>query len=274
MADTLVLVDGTQTVVEDGPAGTLYRLAVRIDGSLTRASSDLLGPALSALYATTLVSLLADQSLGGLAIHVAEGTEADEEVTGLEVDLAREAYTAPVAALGLHCTVLYWQAAGAGAQREAILDALMGRLNTTAPVSGVAVREQVLVALQAHVEAALGYPIARNACRPVQDAAVVMLEGDQAAYHDTMGLTMYRLTVAFEVFRPAGTEDQLDATVQGILGAVRSAGHLGGLTIDIELGSTDPDVLRHEYTGPLVAARIECQVWFATPEDDPMTVAP
>lgn len=98
----LVLVDGVQRVVEDGPAGTLYRMAVRIRGAVTRADRAQLGPAVSALYAQTLAALLADRSLGGLAIDVAEGGQADDEVTGLEIDIVRDAYAAPAAAFGLH----------------------------------------------------------------------------------------------------------------------------------------------------------------------------
>lgn len=273
MADQLILVDGTQRVLEDAHAGTLYRLAVRVDGAVTRPTADQLGPAISALYGQTLAALLADRTLGGLAIDVAEGGEGEDEPTGLEVDVSREAYTAPAIAMGLHFTVTYFQPAGVAAQREAILDALTTRLGANTPLTTLTVRERVIAAVQDALDTALGSPVQRNATRPVDGGGVILVEGDQAAYHDTMGQTIYRLALAVEVFQPGADADALDATVQTVLTALRGAGSLGGLAIEVELGPTDPEVLRQEYAGPLLAARIEAGVWYATREDDPTAVA-
>lgn len=277
MTEALTVHDGTERVLEDRHEGTLYLLPVMLRGHVTAATSEALGPALSRLYGQTLVALLADRQLGGLVADVTEGGESDPEgddgAAGLEIDLMREAYTAPAAGFGLHALARYFVPAGAVAQREAILDAIASALNANVPLPLPTVRERVLVALRAHVEAALGMPMRRNADRPVDEPAVVMLEGDQSPYHDTLGLTFYRAAVAFEVFTHGGSTAGLDATVQWIRGALRSAAPLGGLITDVELGSTDPETLRQEYSGPLLAARVECFVWYATPEGDPTAVA-
>lgn len=269
----LVVVDGRQRVLSDGHAGTVYALAVRVDGVVSDPNPEQLGPAISALYGQTLAALLADRTLGGLVCDVAEGGQQEEEPTGLELDIGREAYSAPVALSGLHLTLRYWQSAGAVGTREAILEALTDAVARNTPLASLTVRERILVALHAHLAAALGSPILRNATRPQQDAAVVLVDGDQAAFHDTLGLTHYRLAVALEVFRPHGTEAQLDGAVQALLAGLRSAGTLGGLAIEVEEGTVDPEVLRQEYTGPLLAARIEAAVWFGTVEHDPTRVA-
>jgi len=278
MAEQIVVEDRTERVLADSHVGTLYLLPVLIRALVTASDASALGPACSALYGQILVALQTDRQLGGLVSDLTEGgegdAEGDEGAPGLEIDLMRDAYAAPAAQCALHVRAIYWAAAGQVAQRDAILEAITAALNTNTPLPLPTVRERVLAALQLHVETALGQAIVRNADRPVDAAQVVMLDGDMSPYHDTMGVSLYSQAVAFEVFLPYGSDAQLDATIQTVRGALRSAPPLGGLIVDVELGSTDPDTLRQEYSGPLLAARIDCYVWFATVEGNPMQVAP
>jgi hypothetical protein len=274
MSDQLVVVDGPQTVAQAGPVGIIYRLAVRVEGVLTRSDPETLGPALNALYGAALAAVLADRTLGGLAIDVAEGGGDDEDAGGLEVDIARDPFAAAAGAFALHLGILHWQGGAAPSVRESVLDALTTVLAGHVPLLAVTVREQVLVALRAHIEAALGAPLVRNAVRPATPGSTVyLLDGDQVAYHDTVGQTLYSMRVAFEVFVPGpSAEGVLDALVQTILGALRTADRLGGAALDVEDGTVEPEVLREEYAGPCLAARVATRVWFVTAENDPTAV--
>jgi len=280
MPDTLALVDRQQTLVADSPAGREYLLAVRIDGLLSRPTHEHLGPALSALYAQTLAAAVADRTLGGLVIDVREGqSEVTEDTvgSGLEVEIARDPYTAPTATFGLHLSIPYWQSDGAPAKRNQILEALAVAVAGNVPTVATSVREQALVAFRAHLAAAIGGAILRNADRPERLAAaapgpVILLDGDQQVDHDTMGQTFYELLLPIEVF-VAGTEADLDARIQQVLGALRSADTLGGLVVDVTEDSTNPEVIRDLYTGPGMGARLEGRIFFATAVSDPWTVA-
>ncbi len=277
MPDSLAPIDGVQTLVADHPTGREYLLAARIDGLVARASAEQLGPALNALYAQTLAAVLADPTLGGLAMDVREGVSEDTEDTegaSLEIEVSREPFTAPTAAFGLHLSIPYWVPEGSPPQRDAILAALEAAATANVPSAVPSVREQVLAALRAHLAASLGGPVLRNADRPMKpgESPVILLDGEQSADHGTFGQTLYDTLVPIEVF-VSGDASALDARVQLVLQALRSANTLGGLAVDVQEELVTPDVLREEYTGPALGARIEARIWFATVEHDPWTVA-
>jgi hypothetical protein len=273
MSDQLVAIDGTQTIVAATHGDIEYALAVRVEGLLTRASSALLGPAVNALYAQALAAVRADQTLGGLCCEVREGAATDEgPAPSLEVDVAREPHAGPSAAFGLHLTVRYWRQAGQASNRETILGALTTAIALNLPSAELSVRERVLAALQAHLAAAVGQDVIRNADRPLAPAAgpvVVLLDGDQGVEHDTLGLSWYTATPAVEVFVPGASAAALDAVVSQVQMALQTAGRLGGLVLDVGEVSTDPEVLREQYSGPMLAARLTCEVLYATTDGDP-----
>src|SRR5262249_37177595 len=100
----------------------------------------------------------------------------------------------------------------------------------------------------------------------------VFHDGDQRANEETLGLTLYTMRPAVELFVPGGSEATLENLIQAVLASVRSSDHLGGRIIELIEGDTDPEVLRQEYSGPLVAARIDLECTYATPPGQPYEV--
>jgi len=265
MSDQLELEDGRQNLVEDSLAGRLYRLDVKIEGALDRPTVAALGPALNALYARALTALLADPTLGGLACDV---TEENPDGPSLEFAINHRAFQAPSGAFVLSLAVPYWQPEGVAARREPILEALTAALANNGPGPDPCVREAILAALVADLQAALGIPIPRNVDRPLQCAPgspmAVFHDGDQRANAENLGLTLYTMRPALELYGPGSDEALLDSHVQLALAAIRASDHPGGLAIEVVEGDTDPEVLRQEYSGPLNAARIDLECTYAT----------
>lgn len=76
----LVLRDGGMTPDDQTLGLTRYRLRFQVEGWVEAATDALLGPALSDLQARVVAALLADVTLGGLAVDLAEGETADPEI--------------------------------------------------------------------------------------------------------------------------------------------------------------------------------------------------
>src|SRR5215467_2451351 len=164
MTDQLELEDGTNRLVEDRLEGRLYELDVVVEGAVDRPTAAALGPALNALYARALAALLVDPTLGGLVCDIREGSDAGPS---FELAINHRPFAGPSAAFALHCVVVYWQAEGVPARREAILEALVAALGANTAGPDPCVRELLLGALIADLETALGLPILRNIDRPV-----------------------------------------------------------------------------------------------------------
>ena len=77
---TLIMIDGGQTLSEENAGLKLYALRVDVEGYVQGVATADLGPALSDLYAQTVKSLMADRTLGDLAIDVREGEMRDPEI--------------------------------------------------------------------------------------------------------------------------------------------------------------------------------------------------
>ena len=76
----LVMIDGGQTPSEENSGLKLYALRVDVEGYVQAGTAAELGPALSDLYAQAVKALMADRTLGGLAIDVREGEMRDPEI--------------------------------------------------------------------------------------------------------------------------------------------------------------------------------------------------
>lgn len=98
MMPMLVLVDGGQSVDEGNSGIRRYVLRLAIEGYVAAPTSAGLGPDLSGLYARTVEQLLADHTLGGLAVDLREGDLADPVID-------REPGHRPIAAFELSVEV-------------------------------------------------------------------------------------------------------------------------------------------------------------------------
>src|SRR5262245_37492754 len=272
MSDQLELEDGRQNLLEDRLEGRLYRLDVKIEGAVDRPTAVALGPALNALYARALTAIQADSTLGGLACDISED---NPDGPSLEIAINHRAFQAPSAAFALTIAVSYWQPEGVAARREPILEALTAALVANAPGPDPCVREAVLTAIVGELEAGLGIPILRNVDRPVDCASgapvAVFHDGDQSANAENLGTVLYTCRPALELFVPGGDEALLDSHIQLALAAIRGSDHPGGVAVELLEGDTDPEVLRQEYSGPLVAARIDLECTYATIPGEPYT---
>jgi hypothetical protein len=267
--DEISLIDGPLTITDDLGDGRFYRLDAKVEAAVQRATMAEIGPALNSLYARLLAAAELDPTLGGLA-QVREGADTG---TSLEVAINRHQFTAGSGQLQLALQLTYWQSdAAVTSLREPILEALQAALNGAAAGPDPCVRERVLATLVTQLTAALGLPVQRNADRPVAAGGgpqVLFHDGPQIADDSSLGYTLYRTTPAVEVFVPGQNAAQLDALLQVVIGAIRAANRLGGLAFDVTEGDTNPDVLRELYSGPLLAGRIEIDVFFLTPFRNP-----
>jgi len=77
---SLLMMDGGQSVTEENAGIKFYILRVEVEGYVGAAASLLLGPALSDLHGQTVLALMADRTLGNLAIDLREGELRDPEI--------------------------------------------------------------------------------------------------------------------------------------------------------------------------------------------------
>jgi hypothetical protein len=77
---SLLMIDGGQTVVEENAGIKLHTLRVEVEGYVNAATAAELGPALSDLHGQTVLALMADRTLGDLAIDLREGELRDPEI--------------------------------------------------------------------------------------------------------------------------------------------------------------------------------------------------
>jgi hypothetical protein len=105
MMPMLVIVDGGQSVDEGNSGIRRYVLRLAIEGYVAAATPAGLGLALSDLYARTVELLLADHTLGGIAVDLREGDLADPVID-------REPGHRPIAGFELSIEVEYWTAPG------------------------------------------------------------------------------------------------------------------------------------------------------------------
>jgi hypothetical protein len=77
---SLLMIDGGQSVTEENAGFKFHALRVDIEGYVGAATSLQLGPALSDLHGQTVLALMADRTLGDLAIDLREGELRDPEI--------------------------------------------------------------------------------------------------------------------------------------------------------------------------------------------------
>ena len=77
---SLLMIDGGQSVTEENAGIKLHALRLDVEGYVSAAKAADLGPALSDLYGQTVLALMADRTLGDLAIDVREGELRDPEI--------------------------------------------------------------------------------------------------------------------------------------------------------------------------------------------------
>ena len=76
----LLMIDGGQTVTEENAGIKLHALRVEVEGYVGAATAADLGPPLSDLHGQTVLALMADRTLGDLAIDLREGELRDPEI--------------------------------------------------------------------------------------------------------------------------------------------------------------------------------------------------
>ena len=77
---SLLMIDGGQSVTDENAGLKLHVLRVEVEGYVSTATSAELGPALSDLHGQTVLALMADRTLGDLAIDLREGELRDPEI--------------------------------------------------------------------------------------------------------------------------------------------------------------------------------------------------
>jgi len=77
---SLLMMDGGQSVTEENTGLKLHALRVEVEAYVGGATAAELGPALSDLHARAVLALMADRTLGDLAIDVREGELRDPEI--------------------------------------------------------------------------------------------------------------------------------------------------------------------------------------------------
>ena len=77
---SLLMMDGGQSVSEENAGVKLHALRVDIEGYVSAATAAELGPALSDLHGQIVLALMADRTLGDLAIDLREGELRDPEI--------------------------------------------------------------------------------------------------------------------------------------------------------------------------------------------------
>lgn len=277
MSDDLAVYDGPCVLVENGATHRTYRLAARVVGSVATTTAAALGPALHALYARALAAVSVDRTLGGLAQDVREDADDDTEGGGptlaltIATDSAITGGGGPTGELTLALTIPFEQPDGASARRNLILQALADAVAANVPTATLCVAERACAALNAHVATALGAAVPRNPDRPVALPCTTQHDGDHVADHHEVGRTTYRRAVGFVCY--AADEAALEAAAQALLASLRTADRLGGLAVDVEEATLDPDVIEAPYTGPGVACGIRADITYSTLPGDPYTEA-
>jgi hypothetical protein len=77
---SLLMIDGGQSVTEENAGIKLHALRVDVEGYVDATISAELGAVLSDLHGQTVLALMADRTLGDLAIDVREGELRDPEI--------------------------------------------------------------------------------------------------------------------------------------------------------------------------------------------------
>jgi len=77
---SLLMMDGGQSVSEENAGVKLHALRVDIEGYISAVTAAELGPALSDLHGLAILALMADRTLGNLAIDLREGDLRDPEI--------------------------------------------------------------------------------------------------------------------------------------------------------------------------------------------------
>lgn len=76
----VAMVDGGQDVLTPSAGLAIYTMRVGVVGWVSAANDDAQGPAVSALYGSIVAAVLADHTLGGVAVDVREGDMSDPSV--------------------------------------------------------------------------------------------------------------------------------------------------------------------------------------------------
>lgn len=101
----LVLVDGGHDSDQtQSPGHTAYALELTVEGYAKAADDDAIGPALNDLYGKLLAAVMADTTLGGLAIDIREG--------GMTMDSDRGDGRASLGGFALTLYVDFWTSTG------------------------------------------------------------------------------------------------------------------------------------------------------------------
>jgi hypothetical protein len=77
---SLVMIDGGQSTTEENAGTKLHALRIEVEGYVSATTAADLGPALSDLHGQAVLALMAERTLGDLAIDLREGELRDPEI--------------------------------------------------------------------------------------------------------------------------------------------------------------------------------------------------
>lgn len=97
-----VLDGGNERVEPESTGFNEYTMTPAVEGYVQTERSEELGPAMNELYGQVILALMADRSLGGLAIDMAEGP--------MTVEIGRRENQGPVAGFRVEISVRFWTA--------------------------------------------------------------------------------------------------------------------------------------------------------------------
>ena len=142
------------------------------------------------------------------------------------------------------------------------------------------VREQVLAAFYAHVQALPGVQSERNRDIPVTDFPfVVQRDGPHIVTTRNEPYADYTLSLGVEIYVASATTSGLapawDSIYGDLIAAIHGDQRLGGLAVDTYEESLEfPEVGRAQGQGPTYAALVTFSINFWTDAKDPRILAP
>lgn len=270
MNDVLTATDGALEIVEEGASWRRYALAIDVTGAVAERDATKLAPARNALYAKALRAVVSNEALQALVADVRE--DGDEQTLEVEIEerSAIDGGGNPTAYIGLHLVAEYEERDGE-AKRESVLAAVKTALDGNAGSSDLCVRERVVLALVALLDAEFPGRVLREPDRPVPLDAIVIREGGHRAESRCSCCTTYTMAVRIKgVAVDAQTAG--DYAAQAI-DLIRAADRLDGIAVDVAEGPTEPEFERSSYVGDTVCIGVTALVTFATEVDDPYAEA-
>jgi hypothetical protein len=92
---SLVMIDGGQSTTEENAGFKLHSLRVEVEGYVSATTAADLGPALNDLHGQVVLALMADRTLGDLAIDLREGELRDPEIDRIQGHSPHAAFSLP-----------------------------------------------------------------------------------------------------------------------------------------------------------------------------------